>query len=54
VQVRIENHQTNLGDTTLHNQEIRIVNIKLNALKQSLNCVLLGLVAIKQEFGNIW
>jgi hypothetical protein len=34
------------GDTALHDQEIRVVDIKLYALKDGLDDVLLGLMTI--------
>ena len=37
---------TDFGDTALHDQEIRVVDIKLYALEDGLNDVLLGLMAI--------
>lgn len=37
---------TNLGDATLHDQEIRIVDVQLNALKEILDSLLSRLVPI--------
>jgi hypothetical protein len=37
---------TYFGDTALHDQEIRIVDVELHALENSLDNVLLSLVAI--------
>lgn len=36
----------NFGDTALHDQEVGVVDIKLHALKEGLDNVLLSLVAI--------
>ena len=41
---------TNLGDATLHDQEIRIVDVQLNALKEILDSLLSRLVPIQQVF----
>jgi len=44
---------TNFGDTALHDQEIRVVDVELHALEDGLNDVLLGLVTIQKIFGDI-
>ena len=36
----------NFGDTALHDQEVRVVDVKLHTLEDSLDDVLLSLVAI--------
>jgi hypothetical protein len=36
----------NFGDTALHDQEIRVVDVELHALEDGLDDVLLSLVAI--------
>lgn len=41
-------NETCLGDATLHNKEVWIVNVKLDALEECLNRLLLGLVAIEK------
>ena len=41
---------THLRNTTLHDQEIRIVDIELDTLEQCLDSVLCGLVAIEKVF----
>lgn len=38
---------TNLGYTTLHNQEVGVVDVQLNALEKILNGLLRGLVPIQ-------
>jgi len=37
---------TNFGDTTLHDQEVRVVDVELHTLKDGLDDVLLSLVAV--------
>ncbi len=37
---------TNFGNTTLHDQEVGVVDVELHALEDGLNDVLLCLVAI--------
>jgi hypothetical protein len=39
-------NDANFGDTALHDQEIRVVDIELHTLKDGLDDILLGLVAI--------
>jgi hypothetical protein len=39
-----------LGDPALHDEKIRVVDVELYALEQSLDSVLLGLVSIKKVF----
>ena len=36
----------NFGDTALHDQEIRVINVELYALEDGLDDVLLSLVAV--------
>ena len=44
---------TNLRDPTLHDQKVRVVDVKLYALEQGLDGMLLGLVAVEEIFRNV-
>lgn len=44
---------TNLRDPTLHDQEVGVVDVKLYALEQGLDGMLLGLVAVEEIFRNV-
>lgn len=46
--------QTDLRNTTLHDQKVRIVNVELDTLEEELNRLLGRLVAIKKILGYIW
>lgn len=43
----------NFGDTTLHDQEIWVIDIELDTLKDGLNDILLGFVTIQKVFRDI-
>jgi hypothetical protein len=44
---------SNFGDTTLHDQEIRVIDVELDTLEDGLNDILLGFVTIQKVFGDI-
>jgi hypothetical protein len=39
-----------LGNPALHDEEVRVVDVELYALEQSLDSVLLGLVSVEEVF----
>ena len=45
---------TYLGDSTLHNNEIWIIDVQLHRLEQGLDVCLEGFVAVEQVFRHVW
>jgi hypothetical protein len=43
-----------LGDATLHNEKVGVVDIELDALEESLHSLLLSFMAIKDVFRHVW
>lgn len=46
--------KTDLGDTSLHNEEVRVVDVELYTLEERLNTRLLAFVAIEKILVDIW
>lgn len=42
--------RTHFGDSPLHNQEVRVVDVQLHALEECLDTVLLRLMSIQKVF----
>ena len=49
----VERHNTYLRDSTLHDQEIWIVDVELHALEQILDRLLLGFVTVEKVLGDV-
>jgi hypothetical protein len=50
----IQNDNQDLRDLSLHNQEIWIVNVELDALEKVLNLLLGCLVTVQEIFRDVW